>query len=60
MDSFKLVKEIPVFMVYANQDSVTPKIAFQVLEEQIPHIEVEIFDGDQGVCLEQAARFNCV
>lgn len=60
INSFKLLKNIPVFMVYANKDSVTPKVAFEVLEEQIPHIEVEIFDGDHGVLHEQAEKFNRV
>ena len=60
IDSFKLLKEIPIFMVYANKDSVTPKLAFDVLIENIPHIEVNIFDGDHGVLHEQADKFNHV
>lgn len=60
IDSFKLVKDIPVFMVYANKDSVTPKLAFDILIEYIPHIEVSVFEGDHGVLHEQAEKFNRV
>ena len=60
IQSFSLIKDIPVFMVYANKDSVTPKLAFEVLEQYIPHIEVEVFEGDHGVLHEQADKFNRV
>ena len=58
MNEFKLLRNIPTVLIYANKDSVTPQIAFDVLKDNIENLEVIEFDGDHGILHEQPEAFN--
>ena len=58
IEEFALVKDIPTVLIYANKDSVTPQIAFDVIKENITNLEVIEFDGDHGILHEKPDEFN--
>ena len=58
MAEFSLIKDIPTALIYANKDSVTPQIAFDVIKENITNLEVIEFDGDHGILHEKPDEFN--
>lgn len=58
MEEFDLLKDIPTVLIYANKDSVTPQIAFDVIKENIKNLEVIEFDGDHGILHEKPDEFN--
>ena len=60
MAEFDLVKDIPSVLIYANKDSVTPQIAFEVLKENMANLEVVEFEGDHGILHEKPDEFNKV
>ena len=60
MSEFALLKDIPSVLLYANKDSVTPQIAFDVLKENVPNLEVIEFEGDHGIQHEKPGEFNKV
>ena len=47
-------------IVYADKDSVTPKLAFELLEKYLSKAEIVKFHGDHGISHEQAEEFNKV
>ena len=57
MAEFKLIKA-PTVLIYANKDSVTPQIAFDVIKDNVPNLEVIEFDGDHGILHEKPEEFN--
>jgi pimeloyl-ACP methyl ester carboxylesterase len=58
MKEFSLLQHIPTALIYANKDSVTPQIAFDVLKENLAKIEIIEFDGDHGILHEKPDEFN--
>lgn len=60
MAEFELVKDIPAVLLYASGDSVTPQIAFDVLKDNVPNLEVIEFEGDHGIQHEKPDEFNKV
>ena len=58
MAEFSLIKDIPTTLIYANKDSVTPQIAFDVIKENITNLKVIEFDGDHGILHEKPDEFN--
>ena len=60
IDEFKKLDGIPTILIYANKDTVTPQIAFDILKENIPHMVISEFDGDHGILHEKPEEFNKV
>ena len=58
MDEFNLIKDIPTALIFANRDSVTPQIAFDVIKENISNLDIIEFDGDHGILHEKPQEFN--
>lgn len=54
------LKNIPTLMIYALSDTVTPYLAFELLEKYTPGIKVIKFEGDHGISHERADEFNKV
>ena len=60
LERFTSLKNIPILMVYALSDTVTPHLAFELLEKHTPGIKVIKFEGDHGISHERADDFNNV
>ena len=58
VEEFKLLDNIPSVLIYANRDSVTPQIAFDVLKDNIKNLQIMEFDGDHGILHEKPDLFN--
>ncbi|MHA1984703.1 MAG: alpha/beta fold hydrolase [Candidatus Hodarchaeales archaeon] len=58
LTKLETIKHIPTMIVYADKDTVTPPIAFDILEKHLPEAEIIKFDGDHGITHEQSEKFN--
>ena len=60
IEGFKKLKNIPTLIVYALNDSVTPRLAFKILKNNLPNAKVKEFPGDHGINHESPEKFNKV
>jgi pimeloyl-ACP methyl ester carboxylesterase len=52
--------DVPVLLLYADEDSVSPSISFKVLADNLPveKTKVIVFSGDHGITHEQPELFK--
>ena len=52
--------DVPVLLLYADKDSVSPSIAFKILEKNLPIEKTRVFNfpGDHGITHEQPELFK--
>ena len=60
LSKLKVINNIPTMIVYGDRDTVTPTVAYKILEEALPNAEIVKFHGDHGISHEQAEKFNSV
>ncbi|MHA1227884.1 MAG: alpha/beta fold hydrolase [Candidatus Hodarchaeales archaeon] len=51
---------IPILMLYGNNDTVNPKLAFNVLRTYLPQARIGVFPTDHGISHEHSKVFNKV
>ncbi|MFW9903212.1 MAG: alpha/beta fold hydrolase [Candidatus Thorarchaeota archaeon] len=50
--------DVPIIMIYGNQDTVNPAITYRVLKKHLPQAQIIELDSDHGISHEHPEQFN--